>query len=74
MTNHQFYKLTIALLPLFLSFTVIAQTPRRACATTELMQEQIRQNPELTDKIDEIEQQTQRFIAQPQLKTRSGVI
>ena len=74
MTNHQLYKLTIALLPLFLSFNVIAQTPRRACATTELMQEQIRQNPELTDKIEEIEQHTLRFVAQSQLNTRSSVI
>ena len=74
MANHQFYKFIIVLFPLFSSFDINAQTPHRACATTELLQEQIRQNPELTDKIEEIEQHTKRFISQPQLKTRSGLI
>lgn len=61
----------------FLLFTqsIFAQTPQhRSCATTEVMAEQIRQNPDLIDNIEAIENHTQRFIKTPQIQTRNATI
>lgn len=73
MTNHQFYKL-ITIIPFFVSFSIFAQSPRRTCATHDIIAEQMRQDPSLIDKIEEIEHHTHQYVSRPHLGTRNSVI
>ena len=56
------------------SKAVYAQTPKRICATDEVLKEQIRQNPDLIDAIKDVELHTQRFVSEPHLSTRNSII
>ncbi len=67
-------QLTIILAFLTAFNTLIAQAPKRSCATTEVLAEQVRQNPDLLDNIQAIEEHTQRFASHSQLHTRSSTI
>ena len=59
---------------IFISTFAQAQTSvRRTCATHELKQAALLQNPTLQTTFDEVEQQTNDFIARPQLQTRSAM-
>ncbi len=73
MTNRQFLQI-ITIIPIFWATTSLAQTPHRSCATTEVMAEQIKQDPTLIDRIEDIEHHTQQFIARPKLGTRNSII
>lgn len=73
MTKNLLYNL-IFVIPLFFSQALLSQAPKRSCATPELLAEQMKQNPDLNDKIEEIEHHTQQFIAHSSLQTRSSII
>ena len=67
--------LILLILTTFLfSYSAAAQAPRRSCATQDVLQEHLKNYPEIADDMEQIEHHTQTFSVSPQMYNRSALI